>query len=93
LGTDARIDQPACCGLCREPFSLEQWDPSKSGGGSQKVALYGSREIRIVDGHTQTEREKCVAYWSGFPLQGVYQFELPRLSNMSTACLWQSSCS
>jgi hypothetical protein len=20
LGTDPRIDQPACCGLCREPF-------------------------------------------------------------------------
>jgi hypothetical protein len=43
LGVDARIGQPACCGLCREPFSQEQWDMSKSVGASQKVATYGDR--------------------------------------------------
>jgi hypothetical protein len=30
LGTDLRIGQPVCCGLCRELFSQEQWDLSKS---------------------------------------------------------------
>jgi hypothetical protein len=47
----------------------------------------------MVEDHTQSEREKRVACWLGFPLQGVHQFESPRLSDMSTACLWQSSCS
>jgi hypothetical protein len=28
---------------------------------------------------------------SGFPLQGVYWFESPWLSDMGTTCLWQSS--
>jgi hypothetical protein len=27
--------------------------------------------------------EAYMSYWSGFPLQGVHQFGLPRLSNMS----------
>jgi hypothetical protein len=45
----------------------------------------------MVRDHTQIEREKCVVCWSGFPLQGVHQFESPWLSDMSTACLWQSS--
>jgi hypothetical protein len=36
----------------------------------------------VVD-HTRTEREKRVACWSGFPLQGVHRFESPRLSDMS----------
>jgi hypothetical protein len=29
----------------------------------------------MVEGHTRTERGMSVAYWSGFPLQGVHQFE------------------
>jgi hypothetical protein len=36
----------------------------------------------VVD-HTWTERGKRVACWSGFPLQGVHQFESPQLSDMS----------
>jgi hypothetical protein len=27
---------------------------------SRKVAIYGPREICMVEGHTQTEHEKCV---------------------------------
>jgi hypothetical protein len=34
---------------------------------SQKVAIRGPREIRMVDGHTWTKREKRVACWSDFP--------------------------
>jgi hypothetical protein len=44
---------------------------------SQKVAIYGPREIRMVEGHTRTECGKRVTCWSGFPLQGVYQFKSP----------------
>jgi hypothetical protein len=69
------------------PFSQEQWGPSKSIDISQKVAICGPREICMVLDHMWTEREKCVACWSGFPLQGVHQFESPRLSDMSN-CLF-----
>jgi hypothetical protein len=37
----------------------------------------------MVMSHTRTKRGKHVAYWSGFSLQGVHRFELPRLSDMS----------
>jgi hypothetical protein len=36
-------------------------------------------------------RRAYMSCWLSFCLQGVYRFELPRLSDMSTACLWQSS--
>jgi hypothetical protein len=39
----------------------------------------------------ESSMEKRVACELDFPLQGVYRFESPRLSDMSTACLWQSS--
>jgi hypothetical protein len=51
---------------------------------------------------TGTTRRKCtlgihglaweayVSCWSGFPLQGVYRFELPRLSDMSN-CLFMTA--
>jgi hypothetical protein len=65
--------------------------PSNPVDDSQKVAICGPHEIRMIKIHTQTERGKRVACWSGFPLQGVHRFESPRLSNMSTACLYQSS--
>jgi hypothetical protein len=41
--------------------------------------------------HTRTERGIRVTCWSSFPLQGVHRFTSPRLSDMSTTCLWQSS--
>jgi hypothetical protein len=43
----------------------------------------GEREIRMVEGHTRTERGKRVTCWSGFPLPGVHRFESPQLSDMS----------
>jgi hypothetical protein len=43
----------------------------------RSVAICGPREIRIVLDHTQTERGKRVACWSGFLLQGIHQFESP----------------
>jgi hypothetical protein len=85
LGIDPRIGQPTCRGLCHGLFFL------RVVGYSQKIAMHWPREIRMVWDHTRTERGMRVACWSGFPLQGVYRFESPRLSDMSTTCLWQSS--
>jgi hypothetical protein len=38
---DPQIDQPACCGLCQEPFFSRAVTLSNSIGGSWKVATYG----------------------------------------------------
>jgi hypothetical protein len=86
LDTDPWIGQPSCYGLCQE-----QWPCSTLLMTTWKVAIIGPCEIRMVKGYTRTEREKCMACWSGFPLQGVHRFESPRLSDMSTTCLCQSS--
>jgi hypothetical protein len=43
----------------------------------RKVAICGPREIRMVEGHTRTEREKHVTCWSDFLLQGVHRFKSP----------------
>jgi hypothetical protein len=91
LSTDPRIGQPRAANCVGSPFSQEQWDPSKSVNDSRRVAIRGPHKIHMVEGHTWTERGKHVACWPGFPLQGVHRFESPRLSDMSTACLWQSS--
>jgi hypothetical protein len=71
----------------RSPSSRGQWICSTLLMTTRKIAIHRPREIRIVDGHTQTEREKRVVCWSSFPLQGVHRFESPRLSDMSTTCL------
>jgi hypothetical protein len=47
-----------CIGI---PFSQEQWDPSKSVDVSQKVAICGPREIRVVWNHTRIEHGKRVS--------------------------------
>jgi hypothetical protein len=91
LGTAPWIVSWRAMDCVGSPFSQEQWDPSKSVGGLRNVAIRGSCEIRMVNGHTQTKRGKRVACWSGFPLQGVHRFEFPRLSDISTAYSWPSS--
>jgi hypothetical protein len=73
------------------PSSRGQWIYSNLLMTTWKVAIRGLCEIRMVEGHTWTERGIDVVCWSGSPLHGVYQFELLWLSDMSTACLWQSS--
>jgi hypothetical protein len=77
------IDQPACYGLCREPFFLGAVTLSNAIDDSRRVAICGTREIRMVLNHMRTVREKCVVCWSGFPLQSVHRFESFRLSDMS----------
>jgi hypothetical protein len=37
----------------------------------------------MVLDHTRIGHGKYAACWSGFPMQGVHRFELPRLLDMS----------
>jgi hypothetical protein len=83
MGMNPRISQPACCGLCREPFFSGAVTLSSAVDDSQRVAICGLREIHMVLDHTRTEHGNRVACWSGFPLQGVHRFKSPRLSDMS----------
>jgi hypothetical protein len=64
------------------PSSRVQWICWDLSTTVWKVTICGSREIRMVVDHMRTEREKRVAYWSDFPLQGVHRFESPWLSDM-----------
>jgi hypothetical protein len=74
----------------REHFFLRAMHPSNPIDDLWKVAICEPREIRMVEGHTQTKREKCVV-WSGF-LCRVY-IDLNRRASRIwvTDCLWQSS--
>jgi hypothetical protein len=52
----------------KSPFSQEQWLCPSLLTTSQKVAIRGLHEIRMIEDHTWTERGKHVVCWSGFPL-------------------------
>jgi hypothetical protein len=67
------------------PSSRGKWICSNLLMTTWKVVIRRPCEIHIVEGHTRTKRGKCVACWSGFPLQGVHRFESPRLSDMSNS--------
>jgi hypothetical protein len=54
LGTDPRISQPACCGLCREPFFSGAMTLSNAVGVSRKVATYGDRPQEVYVGRMWT---------------------------------------
>jgi hypothetical protein len=84
LGMDPWIGQPACCGLCREPFF--------SGAVGSVQICHTPRERLPRTGTARRKRtlgirglawEAYVSCWLGFPLQGVHRFESPRLSDMS----------
>jgi hypothetical protein len=71
----------------RSPFSWEQWPCSTLLMTTWKVAIRGPREVRMVDGHTRTERGKHVACWSGFPSRVYID------SNSHDSRIWVTSCS
>jgi hypothetical protein len=52
-------------------------------GASERLSRSGSAHIKHMPGMRGLEWEAYVAYWSGFPLQGVHRFESPQLSDMS----------
>jgi hypothetical protein len=91
LGTDPRIGQPSYYGLCWEPFFSGAVALSIVVNDFTKGCYALPHEIHMDSNHTRTEHGMCVTCWSGFPLQGVHRFELPRLSDMSIAYLRQSS--
>jgi hypothetical protein len=49
------------------PFSWGQWIYSTLLTTMRKIAMHGLREIRMVEGHTRTERGMCVTWLLGFP--------------------------
>jgi hypothetical protein len=66
---------------------------SNSVDDSQNVAMCGSREIYMVEGHTRTEHRKCVAYWSGFPYRVYIDSNHRDSRKWVTTCLRPSTCS
>jgi hypothetical protein len=84
LGTDLRIGQPTCCGLCREYFFLESSGicPNLSASRERLPRMGTDRRKRMLDvrGLAWEGYMSCL---SGFPLQGVHRFESPRLLDMS----------
>jgi hypothetical protein len=60
LDTDPQIGQPSCWGFVESPFSREQWLCPSLLTTSRKVVIRRPHEIRMVEGHTQTERGKRV---------------------------------
>jgi hypothetical protein len=78
LGTDLRIGQPVCCGLCREPFF--------SGAvGYVQICQRLAKGCHVWGLPAGSVRVVLV----GFPLQGVHRFELQRLSDRSN-CLFMA---
>jgi hypothetical protein len=60
-------------------------------GASERLSHMRNAHRKRTLGVRGLEWEAYVACWSGFPLQGVHRFKSLRLSDMMTACLWQSS--
>jgi hypothetical protein len=52
-------------------------------GASERLSRTGTAHRKRMLGVRGLEWEVYVAFWSGFPLQGVHRFESPRLSDMS----------
>jgi hypothetical protein len=52
-------------------------------GASERLSRMETTHRKRTLGVCGLEWEAYVAYWSGFPLQGVHRFESPRLSDMS----------
>jgi hypothetical protein len=52
-------------------------------GASERLSRTGTARRKCTSGVHGLEWEAYMTCWSGFPLQGVYRFESPRLSDMS----------
>jgi hypothetical protein len=52
MGTNPWIGRPTCCGLCRKPFFSRAVTLCNIVDDSQRVAICGPREIRMVLDHT-----------------------------------------
>jgi hypothetical protein len=52
-------------------------------GQPERLPRMGTTHMKHMSGVRGLTREAYVSFVSGFPLQGVYQFKSPRLSDMS----------
>jgi hypothetical protein len=60
VGMDPWICQSSCCRLAQKPFFSGAMTLSSIVDDSLKVAICGMCEMRMVNGHMRTEREKCM---------------------------------
>jgi hypothetical protein len=76
---------------------MHPWSPRLLSGVGICFDLAGTSTRLLYMDHVRcmvedSARIKRMACWSNFPLYDVHGFESSWLSDMSTACLWQSSC-
>jgi hypothetical protein len=83
LGTDPRIGQQRVVDCVGSPSSWEQWACSTLSMTRERLPRTGTAHRKCTPGVRGPAWEAYVACWSGFPLHGVHQFELSRLSDMS----------
>jgi hypothetical protein len=84
LGMDPRISQLACCGLCREPFFSAAVALSITVDDFMKGChIWGSPAGSVHRAYVDWRGKHMCRVDLGFPLQGVHQYELSRLSDMS----------
>jgi hypothetical protein len=83
LGTDPQISQWRDVDCVRSPSSREQWACSTLSMTRERLPRTGIARRKRTPSVRGLAWEAYVACWSGFPLQGVHQFESPRLSDMS----------
>jgi hypothetical protein len=70
LGTDTRISQPVCCGLCREPLFSGAVTLVNSVDDSYKVAMYGDCPQEAYIGRTWTGVGSVRVMLAGFSPAG-----------------------
>jgi hypothetical protein len=76
LGTDPRIGQPVCYGLCQEPFFLGSSGPTQLYWRlCERLPRMWTTCRKAYTGHTWTGALSVRVVLVGFSLHGVYQFE------------------
>jgi hypothetical protein len=65
------------------PFSRVQWPGSTLSMTHERLLSTGTTRRKHMPDIRGLAWKAYVSCWSDFPLQGVHQFELPRLSDMS----------
>jgi hypothetical protein len=83
LGMDPRIGQRCAVDCVGSPSSRVQWACSTLSMTRERLPCMGTAHRKRALGVLGLAWETYVMCWSGFPLQGVHQFESPRLSDMT----------
>jgi hypothetical protein len=83
LGMDLRIGQQRTVDCVMSPSSREQWDCSTLSMTHERLPRTRTTHRKHTPDVRGLAQEAYVAYWSGFPQQGVHRFDSPRLSDMS----------